>query len=83
MVAWIPGRLHQLVDDVAGRFLVGIAHPEVDDVLALGARLRLQVVDDREDVGREPLDSIELVHDFFSRDFDHTVPLARVSTKSP
>jgi hypothetical protein len=36
-------RLDQLVDDVLGGRLVRIAHPEVDDVLAPGSRLGLQL----------------------------------------
>ena len=53
-------RLDQLVDDVAGRVHVGVAHAEVDDVHALGAVLRLQPVDLGEDVGRQALDAVEL-----------------------
>ena len=55
--------LDQLVDDVLGRRHVGIAHAEIDDVGAARARRRLQAVDFREDVGRQPLDAVEF--------FDH------------
>jgi hypothetical protein len=52
----------ELGDDVAGRRHVGIAHAEIDDILAPRAGLRLQIVDDREDVGGQALDPIEVVH---------------------
>jgi hypothetical protein len=48
-------RLHQLVDDVLRRRAVGVAHRQVDDVLAAPARRHLQLVGDVEDVGRKPL----------------------------
>jgi len=54
--------LDELVDDVLRRRHVRIAHAEVDDVLAPSSRLALEVVDDREDVRRQALDSVELVH---------------------
>jgi hypothetical protein len=50
----------QLVDDVLGRGHVGIAHPEVDDVGALGAQARLDLVHLFEDVGREATDTVEI-----------------------
>ena len=50
-------RLDQLLHDVRRRRSVGIAHREVDDVLAGAARRELQVADDVEDVGREPFDA--------------------------
>jgi hypothetical protein len=53
--------LDHLVDNMLGRRLVGIAHAEVDNVFATLARLRLQLVDDVEDVGGKPLDAGELV----------------------
>ena len=45
----------QLVDDVLRRRPVGIAHREVDDVLAAPPRRHLQLVGDVEDVRRKPL----------------------------
>jgi hypothetical protein len=66
VVARVARRFHQLVDDVLGRGLVGVAHPEVDDVFTIGPGFRLQVIDDGEDVRREPLDPIEVVHGAFS-----------------
>ena len=62
MVAGIAGGLDQLVHDVLGGGLVRIAHAEVDDVLPLAPRLRLEVIDDGEDVGGQPLDPVEVVH---------------------
>src|SRR5436190_7731341 len=62
MVAGVPRRLHQLVDDVLRRGLVGVAHAEIDDVLPSRSRLGLEIVDDAEDVGRQPLDPVEVVH---------------------
>ena len=60
MVAGVAGRLAQLVDGDFGRRQVGVAEPEVDDVGALVAELDLQVVDDREDVGRQAVYPAEL-----------------------
>ncbi len=54
--------LHQLVDDVLRGRLVGVAHAEIDDVLAARSGRRLELVDDREHVGRQPLDAAELFH---------------------
>ncbi len=56
------GRLAQLVHDMLGRGLVGIAHTEVDDVLAPRPRFRLQFVYDGEDIGGQPLDAAKLFH---------------------
>ncbi len=52
--------LGQLVDDVLRRRSVGIAHAEVDDVLAAPARGGLHRVDLGEDVGRKALDSVKV-----------------------
>jgi hypothetical protein len=54
--------LDELVDDVAGRRSVGIAHAKINDVLAAGARLDLEIRDRSQHVGREPLDPVEIVH---------------------
>ena len=62
MVAGVLGGLDELGHDVLGRAQVGVAHPEVDDILAAGARLRLQIVDDREDIRRQALDAVKVVH---------------------
>ena len=48
-------RLDQLVDDVLRRRAVGVAHAEVDDVLAAAARGHLQLGGDVEDVRRQAL----------------------------
>jgi uncharacterized protein len=51
--------LNQLVDDVTRRGPVGVAHRQVDDVLARAARRHLQLVGDVEDVGGQALDARE------------------------
>ena len=57
-------RFYQLVDDVLRRRLIRVAHAEIDDVLASGAGPLLEIADDVEHVGRQPLDTPELiVHD--------------------
>ncbi len=53
-------RLDQLGDDMRRGRPVGVAHAEVDDVAALGARLRLQPINLGEDVRRQALDAVEL-----------------------
>ena len=53
-------RLDQLVDDVLGRRHVGVAHAEVDDVCACGARPRLDAVHLLEDIGRQASDAVEI-----------------------
>ena len=60
VIAGVAGRLAQLVYRDLRRRQVGVAEPEVDDVGALVAELDLQVVDDREDVGREAVDPAEV-----------------------
>ena len=55
------GGFDELVHDMPGRGAIGIAHPEVDDVLAAPTRLRLDLVDDVEDVGWQPLYAGEFV----------------------
>jgi hypothetical protein len=45
-------RLDQLVDDVLRRRPVGVAHRQVDDVVAAATRRHLQLVGDVEDVRR-------------------------------
>src|SRR3989304_1559144 len=50
-----PRGLDQLVDDVLRRRPVGVAHRQVDDVLAVAPRPHLQLVGDVEDVRRQAL----------------------------
>jgi hypothetical protein len=47
--------LHQLVDDVLRRCAVGIAHRQVDDIVAAAPRRHLQLVGDVEDIRRKAL----------------------------
>ena len=56
-------RLDHLVHDVAWRGLIGVAHAEVDHVLAPLAGGGLQLAGDVEDVGRQALDARELLHE--------------------
>ena len=51
MVGALGRGLDELVDDMRRRGLVGIAHAEIDDVLAGAARLETQLADRVEDVG--------------------------------
>jgi hypothetical protein len=47
---------------------VGIAHAEVDDVLAAGARRRFHRIDLGEHIGRQPANAVEVtVHDLSLR----------------
>ena len=55
-----PGHLDQFIDDMFRGGLIGIAHAEVDDVLAARAGLSFQVVDDVEDIGRQAFDALKV-----------------------
>ena len=56
----LGGGLRELLDGDVGRGDVGVAEAEVDHVATLAPELALQLVDRREDVGREIVDSPEL-----------------------
>jgi hypothetical protein len=60
--ARLADRFLELVDDVLGRRQVRVAHAEIDDVGALDARAGLRPIDDFENIGRQALDAMELVH---------------------
>ena len=60
VVARVVRCLGQLAHRHVGRRQVGIAEPEVDHVASGSPRVRLQVVDGGEDVGRQPVDATEL-----------------------
>ena len=64
MGARIAGGLGELGDDVRRGRQVGIAHAEIDHVLAGGAAARLHGVHFREHVGRQALQPVEfgIVH---------------------
>jgi hypothetical protein len=51
----------QLVDDVLGRRQIGVAHAEIDDVLARRARRCPHAVDFGDDIGRQALDAVEFL----------------------
>ena len=53
-------RFDELGDDVCGRGAVGIAHAEVDDVLAAPASFHLEFGGDGENVRGQALDAREL-----------------------
>ena len=69
MGARIAGGLGELGDDVRRGRQVGIAHAEIDHVLAGGAGARLHGVHFREHVGRQALQPVEfrIVHCSFLR----------------
>ena len=60
MVGRLGRGLDQLGHDMRGRGRVGIAHAEVDDVLALAPGLQTQFANRVEDVGWQPLYSGEI-----------------------
>ena len=60
--ARLARRLDQLVDDVARRRQVGIAHAEVDDVGASGSGLGFQTIDLFEHIGRQAPHAIKIAH---------------------
>ena len=55
-------RLGELLDDMRWRRQVGVAHAEIDDVGAGGARARLQPIDLLEDVRRQSPNAMKLAH---------------------
>ena len=60
MGVWLACHFAKLVDHVARRRAVGVAHAEIDDVLAARPSRGLHRVDLREDVGRQPANAIEV-----------------------
>ena len=50
-------RFAQLVDNVFWRRLIGVAHAEVDDILAPMPRRHFQIIDLIKDVGRQAIDA--------------------------
>lgn len=52
VVLGVAGGLDQLLDDVRRGLVIGIAHPEIDDVFAPGACLIAQLGDFRENIRR-------------------------------
>ena len=52
-------RLDQLVHDMPGSRLIGIAHAEIDDVFAARTRGRLQLINDVKDIRRQAFDAGE------------------------
>ncbi len=69
MVALVADSVDQLFDRDTGRGNIGVAEPEVDDVVARAATLDLQGVDGREDVRRQITDSSELHRGHGTRGF--------------
>jgi hypothetical protein len=64
MVARVLGRLADLVDHVLRRPHVGVAHAEVDDVLAGPSARPRHVGHHRQDVGGQPIQLVEIVAEF-------------------
>ena len=60
MRLWIARRLHELVDDEFGGRQVRISHAEINNVLALTPRCRLDPVDFFEDIRRKAFDLVEV-----------------------
>ncbi|MDF9864667.1 hypothetical protein M2437_003649 [Methylorubrum pseudosasae] len=60
--ARLAGGLDELLDDVARRVEIGIAHAEIDDVGAAGSGGGLDPVHLLEDVRRKALDAVEIGH---------------------
>ena len=60
VVARVAGGFCQLVDGDIGRRDVGVAEPQVDDVLTRATGGHLQAFDDREDVRRKRVDASKL-----------------------
>ena len=54
--------LDELVDDMLRRRQIGVAHAEIDNVGAAGARLGLELVDLLEDIGRQAPHAVEVAH---------------------
>ena len=59
VVVRLRGGLLELRDGHLGRGQVGIAEPEVDDVVACAAQLERQLADHREHVRRQPVEPAE------------------------
>ena len=59
MILRFACRFDQLGDNVGRRRQIGITHAEVDDVFAPATRLHFHTVDDAEDIGRQPFDSLK------------------------
>ena len=61
MILTFPRGLDHFVYDMSRRGLVGIAHSEVDDILATMPRFQLQALYLSEHVGREPLEPVKII----------------------
>jgi hypothetical protein len=57
----LPRSLDHFIDDVSGRRLIRVAHPEVDDVLASMPSFELKALNLSEDVGGEPLEPVKII----------------------
>ena len=62
MVGRLDRRLDEFGDNMGRRRLVGIAHPEVDNVLTGAPSLQTQLTDGIEDIGWKSPDSWEIHH---------------------
>ncbi len=64
MVPGVRGRLDEFFDDMGRGGEIGIAHPEVNDILPPLAGGELELVHGREHIGRQAGDSLKFVHRF-------------------
>ena len=62
MILPFPRRFDQFLDDVGRGRLIGIPHPEVDNILATLPRLNFEILDLTEDVGGKALYAKEILH---------------------
>jgi hypothetical protein len=84
MTPRIGDRFNQFGDDMRRRRLVGIAHPEIDDVFTGSSRLGLHVVHFIEDVGRQSLYAVKLlIHDLIQFRLDSVCGGFRAESAKP
>src|SRR5687767_8578763 len=62
MILAVAGGFDQLVHDMVRRRLIGIAHAEINDVLALMTRLQLERLDLRKHIRRKPIYAVKPLH---------------------
>ena len=59
MILRFARRFDQLGDNMGGRRQIWITHAEIDDVFAPTTRLHFHTVDDAENIGWQPFDSLK------------------------
>jgi hypothetical protein len=58
----IPGDLNQLIDDMRGRRLIRVPHPEINNVFPSMPGIQLQSLNLCKHVRRKPFDAIKAFH---------------------